>query len=275
MYSPYAAPSATAFMGNYPPRVGWSLNPSTTQPRTHPMFRDPSRWVVPRYNRPRSMPVLPPRYRPPDPCTRRLLELRRWMAPAPQGPRYLGGGPPGGGPTRPGYPGSGSQNQGGLGLGNALMDNPPRWTAGLPFGIGGLMSAGAGLNNVNYASKANQNFQGLMGDLGFDNVGGEDPGTFGNYAKGLIGFGYGDADAAAAYAGGLKSAANYMGQNQSAIAALIAAASQAQAATQAQARAAARARSRNVSMRGGGPLGGRGSQRSFNIATTGLPSGLY
>ena len=75
--SPYSAVSG--FMRDYPPRAGLTPNQSMMRPPVHPMFGDPSRWVVPHYGPRRPLPAPPPRYRPPDPYTRRLLDL--WRTP--------------------------------------------------------------------------------------------------------------------------------------------------------------------------------------------------
>lgn len=215
--SPYSAPPATAFMGNYPPRASSTTTRQMARLPVHPMFDDPLRWVVPRYNRPKPIAAPPTRYRPQDLYTRRLLETWRAMQrpqavqtsphPLEQALGYRPGGNYG---IQPSVIASGNAN--------GFVKNPPWWTQLLALAGGPMAGAALGLARAAIGNRNAGTLSAIMGDYANQMSQFGDPGPItklgpGDRVKALLGQGYGDYNKATGYAWALRSGLNMMGLN--------------------------------------------------------------
>ena len=155
--------AATAFMGNYPPRASSTTTRQMARLPVHPMFDDPLRWVVPRYNRPKPIAAPPTRYRPQDLYTRRLLETWRAMQrpqavqtsphPLEQALGYRPGGNYG---IQPSVIASGNAN--------GFVKNPPWWTQLLALAGGPMADAALGLARAAIGNRNAGTLSAIMGD---------------------------------------------------------------------------------------------------------------
>ena len=194
--SPYSAPPATAFMGNYPPRASSTTTRQMARLPVHPMFDDPLRWVVPRYNRPKPIAAPPTRYRPQDLYTRRLLETWRAMQrpqavqtsphPLEQALGYRPGGNYG---IQPSVIASGNAN--------GFVKNPPWWTQLLALAGGPMADAALGLARAAIGNRNAGTLSAIMGDYANQMSQFGDPGPItklgpGDRVKALLGQGYGE-----------------------------------------------------------------------------------